>query len=119
MDILAKRIREARLARGLSQAALAEKVGYTTRASINKIELGKVDVPRSKIEAIAKALNVSPVWLLGISEEGGLGNAEDRELLMLISRATPEEKQATEQYLRMLIYARGLKKEAKDDPEEN
>ena len=66
MDILAERIRERRLALGMSQGELAEKVGYTSRASINKIEKGLVDVPRSKVLAIAKALGVSPTWLLGI-----------------------------------------------------
>lgn len=110
MDILATRIREARIARGLSQGALAEKAGYTTRAAINKIEAGKVDVPRSKIAAIAQALHVSPVWLLGLTDEGGLGSAEDRELFALISEATPAEKRQAEQYLRMLIYSRALNK---------
>ena len=69
MSTLAERIREARLNRGMSQAELAVKVGYTSRASINKIEKGLVDVPRSKLLAIAKALGVSPAWLLGFLDE--------------------------------------------------
>lgn len=69
MDTLAERIRTKRLELGLSQAELAEKVGYTSRASINKIEKGLVDVPRSKLFAIAKALHVSPAWLLGFPDE--------------------------------------------------
>jgi transcriptional regulator with XRE-family HTH domain len=71
MDILAERIKQAREVRGLSQAKLAELAGYTSRASINKIEKGLVDIPRSKVDAIAKALHVSPVWLLGLTEKGG------------------------------------------------
>lgn len=69
MSTLPERIRETRLARGMSQGELAEKAGYTSRASINKIEKGLVDVPRSKLFAIAKALGVSPAWLLGFPEE--------------------------------------------------
>ena len=67
-DILANRVRIVRLARGYSQAQLAEMVGYTSRASINKIEKGLVDIPRSKLFALADALHVSPAFLLGLPE---------------------------------------------------
>lgn len=54
---------------GLSQEALAEKVGYKDRSSIAKIEAGSVDLSQSKIAAFAKALNVTPAQLMGISDD--------------------------------------------------
>lgn len=54
---------------GLSQEALAEKVGYKDRSSIAKIESGVVDLSQSKIAAFAKALNVTPAQLMGISDD--------------------------------------------------
>lgn len=59
------RIREKRLELNMTQEELAFKSGYTSRSSINKIELGLVDLPQSKISSIATALNVlSPAYLL-------------------------------------------------------
>lgn len=52
---------------GLSQEALAEKVGYKDRSSIAKIEAGLVDLSQSKIAAFATALHVTPAQLMGIT----------------------------------------------------
>lgn len=62
-------IKKYREQQGLSQAELAELVGYTDRSSIAKIEKGAVDISESKIAAFAKALNVTPDVLMGISDE--------------------------------------------------
>ena len=62
------RIRETREKRGLTQQQLAEMVGYTNRSSIAKVEKGMVDLSETKIAAFAKALNVTPAFLLGIEE---------------------------------------------------
>lgn len=52
-----KRIRDRRLAKGITQQELADKIG-TSRIYINEIERGK-KVPRATMLArIAKALNV-------------------------------------------------------------
>ena len=61
-----KRLREER---GMSQDALAEKVGYKDRSSIAKVEAGLVDLSQSKIAAFAKALGVSPAQLIGAGSE--------------------------------------------------
>ena len=60
-----RRVKEKRLALGITQDELAKKSGYTSRSSINKIELGLIDLPQSKISAIANALYVSPTYLIG------------------------------------------------------
>ncbi len=58
---IAERLKHARLLRGLSQRALAAKVG-TTQSAIGNIESGARRRPRDLV-AIAAALNVSPEWL--------------------------------------------------------
>lgn len=57
-------IANARKKAGMTQEDLALKVGYKTRSSINKIEMGKRDLPQRKIAEIAHALGVSPASLL-------------------------------------------------------
>ena len=66
---IGEKIRDARKQLGLSQGALATMSGYTSRSSINKIELGLVDIPQSKLILIAKALNLSPKFLIEDSED--------------------------------------------------
>lgn len=59
-----ERIKSLRLALGMSQAELAKKVGYEGRSAISKVENGERDISQSMIELYAKALNVSPTYLL-------------------------------------------------------
>lgn len=62
---LYKNIKRLRVEKGLSQEELAKRVGYSDRTSITKIENGKVDLSQSKIMEFAKALGVSPAYLMG------------------------------------------------------
>lgn len=64
-DIIKKRREEL----GLSQEELAAKLGYKSRSSINKIELGLSDIPFSKIPLFAKSLELEPEILMGWGEE--------------------------------------------------
>ena len=64
-DIIKKRREEL----GLSQEELAAKLGYKSRSSINKIELGLSDIPFSKIPLFAKALELEPEILMGWGKE--------------------------------------------------
>ena len=70
-------IKQLREQRGMSQDALAEKVGYKDRSSIAKVEAGLVDLSQSKIAAFAKALGVSPAILIGVGEDPVLGSKDD------------------------------------------
>lgn len=65
MSILYERIKMRREQLNMSQEELAEKLGYKSRSSINKIEKRKSDIPQSKIISFAKALGVSESWLMG------------------------------------------------------
>lgn len=63
-----KRVAELRAMRGMTLQDLADKCGYTSRSSVKKIESGKVNVPTQKVKAIADALGVSPLVLMGREE---------------------------------------------------
>ena len=59
------RIRMRREELNMSQDELAQKLGYKSRSSINKIEKGINDIPQSKIKAFATALETTPEYLMG------------------------------------------------------
>lgn len=62
---LYKRIKRRREELGLTQEELATKMGYKSRSSINKIEMGENDIPQSKIVQFAAALDTTPAYLMG------------------------------------------------------
>jgi len=80
MDKLGKNVRKYRKQLGLSQADLAIKMGYKSRSSINKIELGENDIPLSKILAFVKVLNTTPALLMGWGDEEQLAIKTNNEL---------------------------------------
>lgn len=65
---LYKRIKMRRNELNMSQEELAQKLGYKSRSSINKIEKGQNDIPQSKIIDFAKALDTTPEYLMGWEE---------------------------------------------------
>ena len=67
LKTIGDRIKIRREELGMTQGDLAQKVGYTSHSSIAKVESGAIDLPQSKIEAIAKALQTSPAYLLGLT----------------------------------------------------
>jgi transcriptional regulator with XRE-family HTH domain len=69
MDKLGKNIKKYREALGYTQEDLAARLGYKSRSTINKIEMGINDISQSKIEEFAKVLNVTPSALMGWGEE--------------------------------------------------
>lgn len=85
MNQLYKNIRARRLELGMSQEELAQKVGYTDRTSIAKIEAGKVDLSESKIFAFAEALKTTPAILSG-------WETDDEVIARLAAAAHPLEE---------------------------
>ena len=60
-------IRSARIALGLTQQQLGERIGYTGRTAeltIQAIESGRRKVPRDKVKTLANLLNLDPMQLL-------------------------------------------------------
>lgn len=62
---LYKNIKNRRIELGMTQSNLAEKTGYADKSMIAKIEKGQVDLPQTKIELFAKALNTTPADIMG------------------------------------------------------
>lgn len=66
------RVREARLKKHLSQSDLAAKLQVEgiaiERDSISRIEIGTRFIPDYELPVLAKALNVSVDWLLGMTD---------------------------------------------------
>ncbi len=69
METIGQRIKRFRIAKNLSQEELAKKLGYKSRSTINKIELGINDITQSKIVEFAKIFNVLPSDIMGWNSE--------------------------------------------------
>lgn len=65
---IGERIKYRREELKMSQEELAHKLGYKSRSSINKIELGANNLTQSKIKAIADALDTTPSYIMGWDE---------------------------------------------------
>lgn len=98
---LGKRIKTLRLKCNYTQEELAQKTGYTSRSSINKIEKGLVDIPQSKIFEFALALGVTPSYIIfgdeAINDENEKsaqtdGLTEKKKKLIDFALSVPEDK---------------------------
>lgn len=69
MSIIGNRIKECRENLGLTQEQLAQKLGYKSKTTINKIEKGINDITQSKVKDFADVLNTTPAYLMGWEED--------------------------------------------------
>ena len=69
MSTIGRNISRIRKNLGITQEELAKMMGYKSKSTINKIELGVNDIPQSKIVQFAKVLGTTPAELMGWSEE--------------------------------------------------
>jgi len=102
-----ERIKELRKQNNWTQEELAQKVGYTDRSTIAKIESGKIDIPQSKIIEFAEVFGVNAGDLLGYGDDvyvTTLQNKQEeekaKELYEIYKNATPEIQSAVELLLR-------------------
>ena len=84
---------------GWTQEDLAKRMGYKSKSTINKIELGINDIPQSKIVQFADVLGTTPAHLMGWDNEENespeeLVLSEGEEMLLNLFRRVPEDKQA-------------------------
>lgn len=80
------KIRAKRIDLNMTQEELALKVGYTSKSTINKIELGINDIPLSKVVEFARALSTSEAYLMEWDDES---SSSDTDLCASID---PEEE---------------------------
>lgn len=96
---LAERVRQRREQLGMSQEQLAQKMGYSSRTSINKIENGR-PCSQKIIVRLADALNVSIPYLMGWQEDyieekptvQDDGLSDNQRKLMEFAKSVPDDK---------------------------
>lgn len=89
------RLRALRLARGLTQIELAEKVG-THQTALSQVEVGKRGVSLDHVVKLAHALHVTPDAILGeTNAQPANGHAPSSRLWRRVQRieALPQAKQ--------------------------
>ena len=94
---------------GLTQEELAKRMGYKSKSTINKIEMGINDIPQGKIVKFAEVLLTTPAHLMGWDEEDNSPEepqlTEGENMLLELFRRVPEDKQ--ELVLQMIRAALG------------
>lgn len=95
MEEVYENIKKRRLELGMTQSELARLAGYENRSSIARIERGDHDLPQSKIVDIAKALKVTPSYLMGWEEPIDVENG------VLLSELTAAQEDFMEHYFEM------------------
>lgn len=85
-----ERIRLRRIQLGMTQEELAERMGYKTKSSINKIEKGVSDVPQSTVVKFADVMNTTPSYLMGWDT---IIDTEYGELLIEMKKLSPHDLQ--------------------------
>lgn len=106
MSTVGENILRMRKKLGWTQEELALKMGYKSKSTINKIEMGKNDIPQSKILQFAEALGTTPAYLMGWEEDKKETALDDIELtegeriLIELFRKLPDEAQ--KMYLEVL-----------------
>lgn len=89
---LGERIKQLRIEQGMSQDELAQRLGYKSRSSINKIELGKNDVTQTMIVSIAKVLKTTPAYLMGWNDIPHPQEARTAEFVELFTKLSADQQ---------------------------
>jgi transcriptional regulator with XRE-family HTH domain len=109
------RVRTARVARGLSQAALAEQLGLTFQ-QVQKYERGANRISASKLVEIAQTLELAPAeFLQGLDTRPAqdlapstIGLPGAAELLASYARLSPQTRRALVRLARDLAGSEGM-----------
>lgn len=64
-------IKSLRKKMGLTQTELAERLGYSDRSTLARIEAGAVDITQKRVMEFANIFDVSPLVILGIEDVSG------------------------------------------------
>ena len=111
-DLIVRKIKDARLERGLTQKDLAEHLGKTS-AAISDLERGKVQVAASDLYHIAQLLNKPIEYFFG--EE--LGDNEIQDLVAVLRKQSREGQANSIKFSRMILRMQELGNLAKSVPE--
>lgn len=117
---IGERIKYRREELGLTQEQLAYRLGYKSKSTINKIEMGINDVAQKKIIAFATALECTTAFLMGWdNEKPSLSPAatpalspDREELLANYDNLNEEGQQKVREYAADLIDSGKYEKES-------
>lgn len=99
---LGEKIKKIRELKGLTQLDIAEKLSVT-QSSYSKMEIGTVDIPFTKLEQIAIALNVSVEQILGFSDQMVFNiNHNKKGQGLVINQVSRNEKKIYDEYIESL-----------------
>ena len=76
MSTVGNNILNRRKGLGMTQEELAKRMGYKSKSTINKIELGINDIPQSKIVKFAEVLGTTPAQLMGWENDNSMWSKE-------------------------------------------
>lgn len=97
MSTVGNKILQRRKELNLTQEELAKRMGYKSKSTINKIEMGINDIPQSKIARFAEVLVTTPSYLMGWDEEEISPEepklTEGEKMLLNLFRQVPAESQ--------------------------
>jgi len=100
--MLGQKIKKIRELKNLTQDHLATELGLT-QSAYSKMESGEVDIPYSRLEQIAKALEVKPEDIITFNEHlvfnvmhNEIGNG------MVVNQNSPAEKKLYEENIKQL-----------------
>ena len=100
------RLKSARLAKGLTQAQLAETVGISV-SFLSNIETGRQAMNVQTLTALLDALNISADWLLGNGTDSA-NHAAALEIEKELSGCTPKERDAIRRLIRFMKDSIGI-----------
>lgn len=69
MKYVGMRIKQRRIELGLTQMELAQRMHYTSKAAICKIEKGDYNLTTERVKKLATALECEPAFLMGWTDE--------------------------------------------------
>jgi transcriptional regulator with XRE-family HTH domain len=99
MSTVGENILQMRKRLGWTQEELATRMGYKSKSTINKIELGINDIPQSKIVKFADVLGTTPAHLMGWNDEEESLSPEEpvlsegEKIMLDLFRRVPEDQQ--------------------------
>ena len=101
MNLIALRIKETREKLGLSAEELGKKIGKA-KTTIYRYESGFIEkMPSKVLSDIAKVLNVTPTYLMGLEED-----VKNNELISIIESLNEEEVKELSSFVDYIISKR-------------
>jgi transcriptional regulator with XRE-family HTH domain len=104
--MIGNKIKSRRIELGMTQMDLAKKMGYKSKSTINKIELGINDINQSKMKKMAHALEVPVDYLIDDNVvETTTASVSVKHLSKyaeLLSKLSPKNQASAIQYIEFL-----------------